>query len=62
VTMVTCLRFPGGEKLVYHKILRHGIFLEPGASAILDGYYDWKFRDMKMNYVEYKKRYIDIKK
>jgi len=33
----------------------------PGESVFFDEYYDWNYREMKMDFSEYKKRYIDIK-
>jgi len=64
VTVINCLCFPNGEKLIYNKFINTGIILLPGETVVLEEWwqYDWKFRDMKMYFAEYKKRYIDIKK
>jgi hypothetical protein len=64
MTVITCLCFPNDEKLIYSKFIGTGIILLPGETIVLEEWwqYDWKFRDMKMDFGEYKKRYIDIKK
>lgn len=64
MTVITCLCFPDDEKLIYNKFINTGIILLPGETIVLEEWcqYDWRFRDMKMDFGEYKKRYIDIKK
>ena len=62
MTVINCLMFPCGERVVFHKIINHCIILIPGESVFFDEYYDWKYREMKMDFAEYKKRYINRKK
>jgi len=59
--VITCLMFPGGEHVVYDKKISDCIILMAGEYVRFSVPYKWKFRDMKMEFGTYKKRYIDRK-
>ena len=53
---INCLIFPGGERIIFHRKPKHCWILMSGEC------YEWKYREMKMGFAEFKKRYVDIKK